>query len=70
MADIINIRGVNHDKSQYRKWTLSKFADWFGKQVPYKLMQPLAREKALEEDYNLLCPKKKEIKGKGENDDN
>lgn len=59
MVDKVKVRGVNHDRSQYKKWSLAKFVEVFGVQVPYREMQPEAREKALAEDYAALVPQKR-----------
>lgn len=59
MADFVTVRGICHDREGYKKWSLAKFSDVFGTQVPYRKMQPEAREKALAEDYAVLVPQKR-----------
>jgi len=59
MADNVKVRGLVHDRESYKKWSLAKFIEVFGTQVPYRRMQPEAREKALTEDYAALVPQKR-----------
>lgn len=59
MSDKVKVRGLVHDRSVYKKWSLAKFIEVFGTQVPYRKMQPEAREKALTEDYAALVPQKR-----------
>lgn len=56
MADNVRVRGVVHDRSVYKKWSVARFAEVFARQVPYRNMQPKDREAALLEDAEILLP--------------
>jgi hypothetical protein len=58
MAEIVKVRGVTHDKSQYKRWSLAKFSEVFMWQAPYRDLQPKQRDEALNEDYVLLVGRK------------
>ena len=64
MREVVKVRGINHDKTQYKRWSLAHFCEVFRWQTPYRDMQPKARDEALNEDYVLLVGKEKEKKSK------
>lgn len=62
MADNVRVRGVVHDRSVYKKWSVANFVKVFARQVPYRKMQPKDREAALLEDAEILLPPVKKAK--------
>lgn len=62
MGDNVRVRGVVHDRSVYKKWSVATFVKVFARQVPYRNMQPKDREAALLEDAEILLPPVKKAK--------
>lgn len=62
MGDNMRVRGVVHDRSVYKKWSVANFVKVFARQVPYRNMQPKDREAALLEDAEILLPPVKKPK--------
>ena len=62
MGDNVRVRGVVHDRSVYKKWSVANFVKVFARQVPYRNMQPKDREAALLEDAEILLPPVKKPK--------